>query len=156
MIAVLVGALAVLPMVLDGPGGEPIMTAADWAPAPVQDVSGVVGASARTAFRWRNADGYWQFSDVRPEGVADDRIQSFEIAQAMTLPSAGFTSDRQSGGTQRVTEPVEMRLSQPTTARTSADAQAMTTEDALAEIAARHPGFKALSDALTRSAADTE
>ncbi|MCP5179213.1 MAG: DUF4124 domain-containing protein [Pseudomonadales bacterium] len=161
MLATLVGALVVLPMFLKGPNGQPIMQPKDLVPEPVQKVSQAIEQS-RTVYRWKDADGVWQFSDTRPEGVADADLKTQTIASIMTLPSTAFTGDQSAQATaaKRGGGPNAIMIPLPGTASSSAGVDGVQGElpvssqpamqQALDEIATRFPQFKAMSDAMAQ------
>ena len=142
---------------MKGPTGEPIMQPKDWVPEPVAAVAQSV-KPGQQAFRWKDAEGVWQFSDTRPDGIADQDIKTIAIAEVMTVPKTAFT------GTEPPPKPVSntptsVLISKYTGSSTgqsqppsgSVPGQAPAMNDALAEIATRFPQFKAMSDAMGQS-----
>lgn len=168
MLILLVGGLVIAPMVVKGPTGDPIMTAEDWVPDPVKDVAEAV-KPANQAYRWKDAEGVWQFSDTKPAGVDDQDVQTIAIAQIMTLPKTAFTGNRpaaESSGKDSGSSPTAVLISKYTgSSRAQGDGQMPGTalppgaegegpnvNDALEEIATRFPQFKAMSDAMAQGA----
>ena len=166
MLILLVGGLVIAPMVVKGPTGDPIMTAEDWVPGPVQDVAEAV-KPADQAYRWKDAEGVWQFSDAKPAGVDDEDIQTIAIAQIMTLPKTAFTGDRpsaESSAKSSGSSPTAVLLSKYSGSSKAQgqgqlpgilpplgeDGQAQDMNDALAQISTRFPQFKAMSDAMAQ------
>ena len=172
MLILLVGGLVIAPMFVKGPTGDPVMTAEDWVPDPVKEVAEAV-KPANQAYRWKDAEGVWQFSDAKPTGVDDKDIQTITIAEIMTLPKTAFTGSRpatESSDKVSGSSPTAVLISKYTgssqahgqgqipgtypsssEAALEADGQAPDVNDALAEIATRFPQFKAMSDAMAQS-----
>ena len=168
MLILLVGGLVIAPMYVKGPTGDPIMTAEDWVPDPVKDVAEAVKPAAQ-AYRWKDAEGVWQFSDTKPAGFEDKDIQTIAIAEIMTVPKTAFTgnapaaesSEKNSGSS-----PTAVLISKYTGSSRGqgegqlpgvslppgAEGQGPNVNDALEEIATRFPQFKAMSDAMAQGA----
>lgn len=165
MLIVLVGGLVIAPMYVKGPTGEPIMTAEDWVPEPVKDVADAV-QPANVAYRWKDAEGVWQFSDTKPDGVDDKNVQTIAIAEVMTLPKTAFTGSKpgvESADSPASSSPTAVLISRYTggaSAGQEAGAGSVPAtgeagrppdmNDALVEIATRFPQFKAMSDAMAQ------
>ncbi len=160
MLILLVGGLVVAPMFVKGPTGDPIMTAEDWVPDQVKDVTEAV-KPVNQAYRWKDADGVWQFSDTRPVGIDDQDLQIIAIAEVMTLPKTAFTGDKPDR--ERVEgysdlSPTAVLISKYTGSTRAQgqgpaaveDGQPPAMNDALAEIATRFPQFKSMSDAMAQ------
>ncbi len=169
MLILLVGGLVIAPMLVKGPTGDPIMTAEDWVPDSVKDVAEAV-KPANQAYRWKDAEGVWQFSDAKPAGVDDKDIQTIAIAEVMTVPKTAFTGNpptTQSPDRAAGSSPTAVLISKytgssrgqsqvpgtsPSIGREGQGeaGQAPDVNDALAEIATRFPQFKAMSDAMAQ------
>jgi|GEM_PF-2119944 len=167
MLILLVGGLVIAPMIVKGPTGDPIMTAEDWVPDPVKQVTEAV-KPVNQAYRWKDAEGVWQFTDSKPAGVDDKDIQIITIAEVMTLPKTAFT------GNKPVNEDVDGPANSSPTAvliskytgssnspgqgpgsATPEAGQPPAMNDALAQIATRFPQFKAMSDAMAQGLPQT-
>ena len=94
MLILLVGGLVIAPMYVKGPTGDPIMTAEDWVPDPVKDVAEAVKPTNQ-AYRWKDAEGVWQFSDTKPAGVDDQDVQKALYDQRELLSSSTPTEHPQ-------------------------------------------------------------
>lgn len=168
MLILLVGGLVIAPMFVKGPTGDPIMTAEDWVPDPVRDVAEAV-KPANQAYRWKDAEGVWQFSDAKPAGVDDKDIQTIAIAEVMTVPKTAFTGNRPTAeSSEKVSgsSPSAVLISKYTgSSRAQGEGQMPGTSlpsdmegkgpdmnDALEQIATRFPQFKAMSDAMAQGA----
>ena len=168
MLILLVGGLVIAPMYVKGPTGDPIMTAEDWVPDPVKDVAEAV-KPANLAYRWKDAEGVWQFSATKPAGVDDQDVQTIAIAEIMTVPKTAFTGNRPAAeSSEKVSgsSPTAVLISKytgssgaqgegqmpGTSLPPGAEGQGPAMNDALEQIATRFPQFKAMSDAMAQGA----
>jgi hypothetical protein len=164
---VLVGAFVVGPMYIKGPTGDPMMQPKDWVPEPVQKVAEAAKPKLEV-YKWTDENGVVQYSDARPGAMADEAVETIEVAEVMTMPKTAFTGDvppakaagnegprvailpygsssERSGGDRDPGVPGEGMPLVPSSA------PAM--NEALAEIGQRFPQFKAMSDAMAKGSA---
>ena len=168
MLILLVGGLVIAPMYVKGPTGDPIMTAEDWVPDPMKDIAEAVKPTNQ-AYRWKDAEGVWQFSDTKPAGIDDQDVQTIAIAEIMTVPKTAFTGNRpaaESSENVSGSSPTAVLISKYTGSSRAqgegnmpgtslppgAEGQGPNMNDALDQIATRFPQFKAMSDAMAQGA----
>ena len=171
MLILLVGGLVIAPMYVKGPTGDPIMTAEDWVPDPMKDIAEAVKPTNQ-AYRWKDAEGVWQFSDTKPAGIDDQDVQTIAIAEIMTVPKTAFTGNRpaaESSENVSGSSPTAVLISKYTGSSRAqgegnmpgtslppgAEGQGPNMNDALDQIATRFPQFKAMSDAMAQGASQS-
>ena len=75
---VLIGAV-LLPMVITGPAGEPIMTPDDWLPESTPELP----RPAAVIYKWQDAAGNWHFGEDPPAGI--DAVPHASEGEALRL-----------------------------------------------------------------------
>lgn len=163
-LVILVGAFVVGPTFIKEPTGHPIMQPKDWFPEPGQKA--VESARPKLeVYKWTDENGVVQYSDAKPENLAEDAVETIEVAETMTMPKTAFTGE---------IPPEEPKASDPGVAilphgssfRRSGQRDAKGGEveplvlstapamnEALLEIGQRFPQFKAMSDSMATGGA---